>query len=109
MTGWKSREHFAGLCVHDLTAAFCPDCQEAGISRKSATAQRKWLDAIDGQRDIPVTSYPWCRAKFTSRCPLCLTTMVEGDVLGLIDGMWLCQECADDASATENRSEVRDE
>jgi hypothetical protein len=36
----------------------------------------------------------WTAAKFDSRCQMCRAPISEGDRIGLLDQVWVCEECA---------------
>ena len=80
------------LCSHDMTAGFCPECKSAGVSRHAAHHKRGW-DGVMAEQAVDIDD-PWTRAKYRTDCPMCGRFVEKGDVIGMREGAWVCEDCA---------------
>ena len=42
-------------------------------------------------------------ARFWKRCPGCDELIEEGDLIGIVDGEWVCAACVHDAGGEDER------
>jgi ribosomal protein L37AE/L43A len=53
-------------------------------------------DAVVSARLLP--------ARFRKKCPLCGEPIEAGDMIGLIGGLWSCEQCVQDGADGEEES-----
>lgn len=82
----------ADECIHGLTLPFCSICKQNVSAARSA---RAWGDAITTDRWLKIES-PWTWAKYDGVCGNkdCEDEIEVGELIGLRDGNWMCNECA---------------